>query len=254
MKVDVYSVMHNEEIIAPYWLRHYETFADRIFIWDDDSTDSTREILAASPKVTFLPVEKYGDDDDYWITSLFPQYEKISRGVADWVMIADADEFIYHPNMIEALSKAKEQGSQIIGCQGFTMVSDGLPTTSGQIYDEIKMGLPDQLESKWTIHVPNIFVRYGRGRHVKPHRKMGNVLDSETGIKLLHYRYLGPEFYESRDMRNQIRNALAYGYEAEYIPDKRRRLPDRTDGSGIEWHQINKSRAKNVVDGDWQET
>lgn len=34
MKIDVFSIMRNEEDLLPYFLRHYETFADRIFIFD----------------------------------------------------------------------------------------------------------------------------------------------------------------------------------------------------------------------------
>ena len=248
MKIDVYSNMYNEEVIVSYWLRHYETIADRIFIWDDDSTDATRKILVKNSKVTFLPMEKHGDDDGYWTTTLFPQYEKYSRGLADWVIIADADEFIYHPHLLDVLRQEKEKGTQIIQCAGYTMISEKLPTTAGQIYDEIKLGLPDGMESKWTIHSPDITIRFGRGRHGPVHNHGAYVRDRHTGIKLLHYRYFGDENYENHDKKILERNRMVFHFTKEYSRQEPRTLPDKTRGSALDWFAAHKAEATNVVD------
>lgn len=248
MKVDVYSNMHNEEFLVPYWLRHYETIADRIFIWEDESTDATKDILSRHPKVIFLPMEKHGDDDGYWTTELFPRYEKYSRGEADWVIIADADEFVYHPKILEVLAKAKEEKIQLIKCNGFTMVSENLPTANGQIYDEIKLGLPDLMESKWTIHSPDAYIRYGRGRHVEPNHNRSCVKSTTTGIKLFHYRYFGEEYYENRDKKILERNRMVYHFTKGYSREERRTLPDKTRGSALDWFAAHKTEAMNIVD------
>ena len=246
--IDVYSNMFNEEFIVPYWLRHYETFADRIFIWDDASTDRTKELLSKSSKVTFLPMEKHGDDDGYWTQVLFPRYEQYSRGVADWVIIADADEFIYHSNLLGVLAGEKERKTQLIRCEGFAMVSENPPTTSNQIYEEIKMGLPDVLESKWTIFSPDATIRYGRGRHVKPLCQKGCTQSNTTGIKLLHYRYLGAQFFEEHDQKLCERLRMIYHFKKEYSHQVKRTLPDRTRGVALDWYATHKNEAKNVVD------
>lgn len=248
MKIDVYSNMHNEELILPYWLRHYETIADRIFTWDDDSTDTTREILGKHPKVTILPMGKHNSNDLYWTTYVFPQYEQISRGCADWVIVADADEFIYHPNLLKILEEEKGKGTQVIQCQGYSMVSDSLPTTNGQIYDEIKMGLPDRRESKWTIHSTDISIRFAKGRHGPVYNHSAFVRSRGTGIKLLHYRYLGEKYLNDRNMKLFERHKLMHNFTGKYSIQEKYTCPDGSKDSLLNWFTAHKGEAINVVD------
>lgn len=250
MKIDVYSNMYNEEFLLPYWLRHYETFADRIFIWDDHSTDKTLEILNSHPKVTLLPREKKGHHDYYYVTELYPQYERYSRGAADWVIIADADEFIYHPNIREILAAAKERGVPALQCSGFAMVSDKLPSGNGQIYDEIKTGIRDKAESKWTIHSPDIKIRHRKGRHGMPsvegdfRRSAGR----NSGIKLFHYRYLTKDYIDSREMKNIEQVSIAYPENGwAYTTDGPRTMPDGEQINIHQWVAKHKGEAINVL-------
>ena len=253
MKIDVYSNMYNEELILPYWLRHYETFANRIFIWDGGSTDKTLEMLKKHPKVTLLPRGKYGHCDEYYVACLYPQYEKYSRGVSDWVIIADADEFVYHPHLRKVLEKAMKAGVQVIQCAGNAMISDNFPTTNGQIYDEIKMGLPNKFESKWTIHSSNIHIRHHTGRHGPPTAVMDSVYKRSagrgTGIKLLHYRYIGKEYIESRERKNIEQVNIAYpGNTWGFTLEVPRRCPDGSSANIFEWLTEHKGEEVNVID------
>lgn len=251
MKIDVYSNMYNEEFLLPYWLRHYETIADRIFVWDDHSTDKTLEILSRHPKVIMLPRDKQGHHDQYYVTSLYPQYETYSRGSADWVIVADADEFIYHPDLVGVLEKAKEKGIPVLQCSGFSMVSQGLPTKNGQIYDEIKLGIPDKPESKWTIHSPNIHIRHKKGRHGPPsvdgdfQRSAGRG----TGIKLLHYRYLTKEYIDTRERKNIEQVNIAYpGNDWSYSLESDRTFPGGEKMKIHDWVAKHRSSAVNVLE------
>src|SRR5436190_13957749 len=99
MKVHIFSIMWNEEYILPYFLRHYETFADKIYIFDDRSTDRTADIAKANPKVELLEYDyPTGVDDDDHSRCFENAYKKYSSGVADWVFCVDADEIIYNQN------------------------------------------------------------------------------------------------------------------------------------------------------------
>lgn len=232
MKIDVYSVMRNEIQILPYFLRHYETFADRIFVWDDDSDDGTREVLDKHPKVVLLGLTEHGPNDHYWINKLWPQYKIISRGYADWCICVDADEFVYHPSILSHLEKYKDSNINQIKCAGYTMFSESLPMTDGQIYEEITYGVPDKWSTKTVVFNPEIDILYGIGRH----RCLPKTLEVNYDFKLLHYRYLGFDYMVERCKKN--------GTNLE----RRNNLPDGTRGRIIDWYPLNKDKAISILE------
>jgi len=67
MITHIFSIVRNDAYILPYFIRHYSTFADQIFIIDDHSTDNTKEIANSFPKVTVLDYEYNNgfDEDDF---------------------------------------------------------------------------------------------------------------------------------------------------------------------------------------------
>jgi len=258
MKIDIYSVMYNEEKILPYWLKYYETFANRIFIWDDYSTDSTVEILKSHPKVTVLHKKEPGLENWHNVSVLFPKYEKYSRGKADWVMAVDADEFIYHPNIKKVLKRAMEHKVDILQCRGFDMISDKFPTTKGQIYDETQMGVHSQMMSKWAVHSPKGHVRYRKGRHGRPYDNRNlnqEVLNfcryKHTGLKLLHYRYLGEEYIINREKTKLIgKNRMPQQPHVKYSRKNIATCPDGAKEPILDWLKSHQKDTFNVLDLD----
>ena len=200
MKVDVYSVMRNEVKMVPYFLRHYETFADRIFVWDHRSDDGTREVLEAHPKVTVTTLDLERPDDGYFVNKLYSQYRN-SRGYADWAICVDGDEFVYHSDMLHKLEELKEKGVGKVRCEGFVMYHPVFPTTEGQIYDEVKMGMrDDQISTKVTIVDPEIELKWTHGRH---HCSRERLAATDTGILLLHFRLMGYDYYHEKSCKNE---------------------------------------------------
>lgn len=200
-KVEVHILTHNEELILPYTLRHYRTFASKIVVHDTFSTDRTREIaLANGAEVRDFDTEGGINDE------LHAQLKNTCwKGTdADWVIIADADELIYFPGGTEATLAAYEQaGVAMVKPHGFEMVSETFPTTPGQIYDEVKTGARDD---KWYAK-PILFspkrVResgFGVGAHcAEPVLADGRTLNvlmdypkTEPPCYLLHCHQLGP--------------------------------------------------------------
>jgi hypothetical protein len=206
MHIDVYCTLRNERQIIPYFLKHYGLFADRIFMWDDQSDDGTREILAAHPKVQLMSLPANvprGVQDQYWVERLWPQYKEISRDKADWVMIVDADEFIYHDDLLLALQDCLDRGVDIIICHGYLMIADSFPTTGGQIYDEVKHGIRDRMCDKWIIFNPRIDVEFMGGRHRRPRRlEPADTIVETDGFKQLHMRAFDSATVRARYARN----------------------------------------------------
>ncbi len=245
MRIDVYSTMHNEAPILPYFLRHYGSFAQRIFVWEDESTDGTREILEAHPAVKLMSLEKHRIDDPYWLT-LWAQYKTLSRGQADWAMVVDADEFIYYEDLPGLLECEKTLGAQVLGCTGYTMFSPTFPKTEGQIYEEVNRGLPDRLSYKDVVFDPEIDISWRLGRHGRSRARTQEDMPArrcnDSGVKLLHYRYLGQAYFDARYHRNIERREI---FKQRYY--KRNRLPDGTRGNPMEWYKAHEPLAVNII-------
>ena len=203
MKIDVFSIMRNEAAILPYWLRHYAPLARRIFVFDGGSDDGTVELLKACPNVRVQPCG-FDGLDDYRMAELFSQaYRQHSRGLADWAVCVDADEFVCHPSLTARLAQLGSEGEVVIQCEGWNMLSETFPTGGGQIYDEIRNGVMDDYFSKPVVFRTEIDINFDAGRHRALHSPFKAV--TWSGIKLLHYRWLGEEYGRARSSRNADR-------------------------------------------------
>jgi glycosyltransferase involved in cell wall biosynthesis len=49
MKIWAYAICWNEEVMLPYYLKHYEKFCEKIIIYDNMSTDNSRNIIKNHP-------------------------------------------------------------------------------------------------------------------------------------------------------------------------------------------------------------
>ena len=195
----------------PYWLRHYTQFVDKIIVYDDNSDDGSKELmLDAGVEVRACPWS--GIDDIIYPLFASNQYKE-ARQQADWVIWVDGDEFIYHPNIRSRLEQLTRSGVTVPHTQGYNMFSDGPPTGSGQIYDEIKNGVADHRYSKPVVINPDVDLVWEPGRHNAYFVSAKRDDDGKEPLKLLHYRWFGrDEFIHRNDqiwknMTAQNRNA-----------------------------------------------
>jgi hypothetical protein len=187
--VHVYAVCWNERKMLPYFLKHYGKIAEKIFLYDNMSDDGTYELALQHPKVEITRFDTFGKFREDLQIDLRSYEWKKSRGKADWVIVCDVDEFIYHPYLLCHLRSCKKKGITILNVKGYQMISDRFPTTSGQIYEEVKMGYPFPDMSKKIVFDPNAIwdILYSPGSHWIESVKGRVSWDPDPNVKLLHY-------------------------------------------------------------------
>jgi glycosyltransferase involved in cell wall biosynthesis len=212
LKIIVFVITYNNADILPWFLRHYGGFADEISAFDDRSTDGTHELLAAHPKVILRdwPHPGSGIDEDLFLAHWQEWYPK-ARGKFDWVMIVDPDEFIYSPLIGEILYGAQVAGDEVLRPDGYNMVGDGLPKDDGQsqIWKLSPMGVAAPVYSKPVVFQPDMKINWIRGKHALEH--CDPVIVDGTGLKLLHYRYMGADYTRAKNAKNYARCGLVNG-------------------------------------------
>src|SRR5438034_11836120 len=200
MKIDLYARCWNEADMLPFFFLHYDKLVQRYIIYDDASTDDSQEILRLNPKVELRPMP-YSDPESRISSALALQETcwRESRGIADWVIITDIDEHLYHPDMYHYLAQCRAQGVTIIPALGYQMLSEHFPEHKTLLCQSLTRGACDALYSKLNIFSPNEIdaVNYSPGRHsAAPTGRV--VLPARDELLLLHYRYLDFERVRKR--------------------------------------------------------
>jgi glycosyltransferase involved in cell wall biosynthesis len=203
MKIHVYMIFYNEEVILPYFLRHYGAFAEKIVCFDNRSTDRSAAIVDAHPKTERIVFDTGEGMFDRIHLDLKSEYRK-SRGKADWVICVDCDEFIYHPDIVGLLTKYKKEGITYPKVQGFEMVSEHTPVGNKQIFEEVRNGFPNEGYAKRILFAPELEIQFAPGCHTA--NVSGCVVESpQADLKLLHYRFLGRDFFINRSIERRAR-------------------------------------------------
>jgi hypothetical protein len=111
MKLVAVSVVQNEADIIEAFVRHTAAWMDRHLIFDQQSTDGTREILGELAREG-LPIELFGGQAtaNRQQRNRFLTRIAFSEHQADWVFLLDADEILVAANRA-ALEQALEAGS-----------------------------------------------------------------------------------------------------------------------------------------------
>jgi hypothetical protein len=201
MKIHAYIIAWNEERILPFTLDHYSKFCEKIYVYDNMSTDGSDEIYKKYDKVIVkkwqTPEKKYNQSIvDYDIKSNI--YKQSRKYGVDWVIVCDCDEFLYHENLLEKLNEYKEQGITMPKIDGHDMFSETFPEYDGKLLtDKVKIGSKTyDVMCKNIIFNPILDIKYSFGSHSvhAPNAKFSENAE----LKLLHYKFLGKEYVNWR--------------------------------------------------------
>ena len=197
MKIYLYSVCFNEEVMLPYFLKYYSTFVNKITIYDNMSTDNSVNIMKQYG-VEIIPFNYNNEFCERYLTHV--RNTCYLNSDADLVIICDIDEIIYHPNILSEFKSMISNGFTIIKPTGFQMLSEILPSTIGQIFEEIINGIPDNMYSKPCIFNPKkVIINLHVGSHGA--YPVGEVkLNNDNNLKLLHYRHISRNYEINKNL------------------------------------------------------
>jgi hypothetical protein len=227
-KIELYCLCWNDARMLPYFFRHYDQIVDKYFIFDNGSTDRSLSILEKHEKVDLSHFDVEGDSfceeecrlcDSIWLGS-----------DADWVIIPDIDEHIYHPDLRGYLRECADTGITAIESIGYEMISEAFPSESDRLVETVTVGTRSIGHDRLCIFNPRQIAEtnFSMGRHrASP---TGHVEWPEyPEVLLLHYKQLGLEYPIARSA--QLRQGLRpldlekqwgvhYTWSAEEITEK----------------------------------
>lgn len=192
--IHAFFICYNEENILPHLLKHYSAFCEKIIILDNHSTDKSCDIINSFPNTEIIPYESNNELNDGVYLKIKNHVWKSSVGYADYVIVGDCDEFLYHENMLEFLKESKENGITIFRPEGYHMVGDEdlELTNTDNILEKVKEGVRANVLDKLMMFDCNAIsnINYNFGCHTaNPIGKI--VLSNDTNLKMLHYKFLG---------------------------------------------------------------
>jgi Glycosyl transferase family 2 len=201
MRIDLYARCFNEADMLPFFFLHYDSLVQRYIIYDDGSTDSSYELMRLNSKVEVRPMPPYSHPDSRISSALALQDScwKESRGVADWVIVTDIDEHLYHPDLSTYLKQCRALGVTIVPALGFQMLSEEFPEQKNLLCRSLTKGAYLPQYSKLNIFSPNEIdtVNYSPGRHTAA--PTGYIVaPTRDEVLLLHYHYVGFERVRQR--------------------------------------------------------
>lgn len=220
MIVHVYTMCWNEEKMLPYFFKHYDNIADKYYVLDNNSTDNSYSILKSHPNVEVNRIELQGDSSMEAAQRQYNSMWKQSRKIADWVIVCDVDEHLYHRDLRNYFQVCTFMGATLIVPVGYEMVSDTFPISNKPLCENVRYGV-----RKYRMDKPQIFnpteieeINFQPGRHYA--NPVGNVItmiDSE--VLLLHYKYLGFDYVSKKylGLRTKLRkDDKLHGYGWQY--------------------------------------
>ncbi len=229
MIVDMYFSCWNNADLLGFFFRHYDPIVRRYVVFDDGSTDGSLDLLRAHPRVevrAFNPLEDGASRTHTNMASVENCWRQSSAD-ADWVMLCDSDEHLYHHDLPGYLLQCLAQGVTIIPALGYQMVSPNFPS-EGRLCDTVTMGAAWVQMSKLNVFSPRAItaLNYGPGRHTA-HPTGDIVVPARDELLLLHYKYLDFErVYQRHEIASERLNAIdrqhGFGHRWRFSRDELR--------------------------------
>ncbi len=253
--VHVYALCWNEAVILPHFLKHY-AFAEKIVILDNGSDDGSQALVEAASNGEVRSYNTDGELSDKRYLQIKNSVWKESRGEADFVIVCDADEFLYHPDLPGVLNEMKRRGASILMPKGYEMVGQQTPRPEDDLLAMMREGVRLHTYDKCLLFDPEAIEEtdFEMGCHVG--HPLGRVQYFRVpGLMLLHYKHLSPEYvwdryelYRKRMSDESIRAGIAPHYQIT-----RERFDHRYEKLRREKTDVIALAGKSAEGGIWQQ-
>lgn len=195
MKIHAYVICKNEELIMPHLLNYYSKFCQKITFYDNESTDNTINIINEFKgcETEIITYSTNGEiRDDIYIQIKNSCWKNVD---ADFVIIIDSDEFLYHDNLLEFLTNNK---FDVYYPTGYNMISNYFPDDYTKlITEQVTLGEYSKNYCKSVIFNPKTIkeINYSIGAHESNPIGYDTItIYNGTDLKLLHYKNLGFDY------------------------------------------------------------
>lgn len=217
MTCEAYIIAWNEAELIGLTVAHYQQFCTKIIVFDNHSTDGTRDIATyMGAEVRLFGIPGVLDDKEYLRIKNFAW--KGSK--ADWVIVVDCDEILWHPNIHKIYSPlwdAHSSGHSFFATQGWDVVSHHPAAFS---ITSQKTGYANDNYSKSVIFNPRMIREIGYVYGCHQAKPVGLIRYSPHLLMLFHYSNIGgPErlcrrhaAYRARLSENNKRWGLGIHY------------------------------------------
>ena len=196
MKIHLYSIAWNEAVIMPHFMRHYRKFCEKITVYDNESTDQTADIVRQMGG----EVKSWSSNNqinDLMYLEIKQNAYKESRGKADWVIVCDSDEFLYHPNFLGKLYEYKSSGINFPKIEGYEMIPDCKINSGDDLPSVYKQGVRFANLDKRAIFNPKLDINYTIGCHGS-NIPVDAIESTNSEIKMLQYKMLNLDYFINR--------------------------------------------------------
>lgn len=207
MNITIYSVCWNEEIILPYFFKHYRSkFPDANFIiYDNMSSDNSRKIIEENGG-TIVDYDTDGKVRDDKLLEIKNNCWKTAP--SDWVIVCDIDEFVDVDQNLLQKTKAT-----IITTEGYEMVGNSFDL------EKLEKGTRNDFLDKSLVFNKKIIkeINFTNGCHTC--NPKGTVVFNTTRVVLRHMKYFHKQYpvnrfktYAERLSKENLENGWSLHY------------------------------------------